>query len=80
MFLNSLDLIQHFFFFQRVKTKTSAKYGLEAQPRLVDIIAAVPPQYRRALVPKLKAKPIRTASGVSSSQTGAHHADLGSAL
>lgn len=48
----------------RVKTKTSAKYGLEAQPRLVDIIAAVPPQYRRALVPKLKAKPIRTASGV----------------
>lgn len=50
--------------FDRVKTKTSAKYGLEAQPRLVDIIAAVPPQYRRALVPKLKAKPIRTASGV----------------
>uniref|UniRef100_H2S4G6 Elongator complex protein 3 n=1 Tax=Takifugu rubripes TaxID=31033 RepID=H2S4G6_TAKRU len=48
----------------RVKTKTSAKYGLQAQPRLVDIIAAVPPQYRRALVPKLKAKPIRTASGV----------------
>uniref|UniRef100_A0A3B5B0K9 Elongator complex protein 3 n=1 Tax=Stegastes partitus TaxID=144197 RepID=A0A3B5B0K9_9TELE len=48
----------------KVKTKTSAKYGLEAQPRLVDIIAAVPPQYRRALVPKLKAKPIRTASGV----------------
>lgn len=53
-----------FLFLRRVKTKTSAKYGLEAQPRLVDIIAAVPPQYRRALVPKLKAKPIRTASGV----------------
>eukprot|EP00066_Takifugu_rubripes_P006548 XP_003971421.1 PREDICTED: elongator complex protein 3 [Takifugu rubripes] len=49
----------------RVKTKTSAKYGLQAQPRLVDIIAAVPPQYRRALVPKLKAKPIRTASGIA---------------
>lgn len=49
----------------KVKTKTSAKYGLEAQPRLVDIIAAVPPQYRRALVPKLKAKPIRTASGIA---------------
>lgn len=48
----------------RVKTKCSAKYGLSAQPRLVDIIAAVPPHYRRALVPKLKAKPIRTASGV----------------
>uniref|UniRef100_A0A8C0J6Y9 Elongator complex protein 3 n=1 Tax=Chelonoidis abingdonii TaxID=106734 RepID=A0A8C0J6Y9_CHEAB len=50
----------------RVKTKTSAKYGLSAQPRLVDIIAAVPPQYRKVLVPKLKAKPIRTASGVNS--------------
>lgn len=51
----------------RVKTKTAAKYGLSAQPRLVDIIAAVPPQYRKVLVPKLKAKPIRTASGVSTS-------------
>ncbi|XP_060947008.1 elongator complex protein 3 [Limanda limanda] len=49
----------------KVKTKTSAKYGLESQPRLVDIIAAVPQQYRRALVPKLKAKPIRTASGIA---------------
>ncbi|KAM9779613.1 elongator complex protein 3 [Syngnathus typhle] len=49
----------------KLKTKTSAKYGLEAQPRLVDIIAAVPPQHRRALVPKLKAKPIRTASGIA---------------
>lgn len=51
----------------RVKTRTAAKYGLSAQPRLVDIIAAVPPQYRKVLVPKLKAKPIRTASGVSDS-------------
>ncbi|XP_049612775.1 elongator complex protein 3 [Syngnathus scovelli] len=49
----------------KLKTKTAAKYGLEAQPRLVDIIAAVPPQHRRALVPKLKAKPIRTASGIA---------------
>ncbi|XP_065586573.1 elongator complex protein 3 [Cyrtonyx montezumae] len=49
----------------KLKTKTSAKYGLSAQPRLVDIIAAVPPQHRKALVPKLKAKPIRTASGIA---------------
>lgn len=62
--------------FKRVKTKTSAKYGLEAQPRLVDIIAAVPPQYRRVLVPKLKAKPIRTASGVRSLQVSVWHSDL----
>ncbi|XP_064507239.1 elongator complex protein 3 [Pseudopipra pipra] len=49
----------------KLKTRTSAKYGLAAQPRLVEIIAAVPPQYRRVLVPKLKAKPIRTASGIA---------------
>ncbi|XP_072263323.1 elongator complex protein 3 [Pyxicephalus adspersus] len=49
----------------KLKTKTSAKYGLSAQPRLVDIIAAVPPQHRKILVPKLKAKPIRTASGIA---------------
>ncbi|KAM6464973.1 elongator complex protein 3 [Python bivittatus] len=49
----------------KIKTKTAAKYGLSAQPRLVDIIAAVPPQYRKVLVPKLKAKPIRTASGIA---------------
>ncbi|XP_078069551.1 elongator complex protein 3 isoform X1 [Mustelus asterias] len=49
----------------KVKTKTSSKYGLTSQPRLVDIIAAVPPQYRKVLVPKLKAKPIRTASGIA---------------
>ncbi|XP_005528864.1 PREDICTED: elongator complex protein 3 [Pseudopodoces humilis] len=49
----------------KLKTKTSAKYGLPAQPRLVDIIAAVPPQFRKVLLPKLKAKPIRTASGIA---------------
>lgn len=48
-----------------IKTRISSKYGLDSQPRLVDIIAAVPPQHRKILVPKLKAKPIRTASGVS---------------
>lgn len=48
-----------------MKTKTAAKYGLSSQPRLVDIIAAVPPHYRKILIPKLKAKPVRTASGVS---------------
>ncbi|NXN99965.1 ELP3 protein, partial [Rhinopomastus cyanomelas] len=49
----------------KLKTKTAAKYGLSGQPRLVDIIAAVPPPYHRVLVPKLKAKPIRTASGIA---------------
>lgn len=49
----------------KIKTRISSKYGLESQPRLVDIIAAVPSQHRKILIPKLKAKPIRTASGVS---------------
>ncbi|ELR61948.1 hypothetical protein M91_00251 [Bos mutus] len=49
----------------KVKTRTAAKYGLLAQPRLVDIIAAVLPQYWKVLVPELKAKPIRTASGIA---------------
>lgn len=49
----------------KLKTRISAKYGLNSSPRLVDIIAAVPSDVRNILVPKLKAKPIRTASGVS---------------
>lgn len=48
-----------------LKTRISSKYGLGTSPRLVDIIAAVPINYRKTLVPKLLAKPIRTASGVS---------------
>lgn len=48
-----------------VKTRIASKYGLESSPRLVDIIAAVPIDYKKVLVPKLLAKPIRTASGVS---------------
>lgn len=49
----------------RLKCNISSKYGLPSQPRLVDIIAAVPQQYKKVLIPKLKAKPIRTASGIA---------------
>lgn len=49
----------------RLKTKIASKYGLETSPRLVDIIAAVPHEAKKILLPKLKAKPVRTASGVS---------------
>jgi hypothetical protein len=34
-------------------------------PRLTDIIAAVPAQHKKALLPKLKCKPVRTASGIA---------------
>ena len=49
----------------KTKSQISSKYGLSSTPKLVDIIAAVPLELRKTLVPKLKAKPIRTASGVS---------------
>ena len=42
----------------------SKKYGYGGVPRLVDIISAIPDDYKKALLPKLKARPIRTASGV----------------
>lgn len=48
----------------KLKHRVSSKYGLESSPRLTDIIAAVPIEHRKALVPKLRAKPVRTASGV----------------
>lgn len=48
----------------RLKARISSKYGLESSPRLVDIIAAVPQDAKKILLPKLRAKPIRTASGV----------------
>ncbi|CAG9825489.1 unnamed protein product [Phaedon cochleariae] len=48
-----------------LKHRVSSKYGLETSPRLVDIIAAVPIDYKKILVPKLLAKPIRTASGIA---------------
>lgn len=48
-----------------IRAKTSKKYGFGGVPRLVDIISAIPDEYKKALLPKLKARPIRTASGVS---------------
>lgn len=49
----------------KLKSQISSKYGLKSSPRLVDIISAVPNEAKKLLYPKLKAKPVRTASGVS---------------
>jgi elongator complex protein 3 len=49
----------------QIKTQVSARYGLSDQPKTVDIIAAIPENYKEALLPILKTKPVRTASGVS---------------
>ncbi|KAH3902218.1 Elongator complex protein 3 [Saccharomycodes ludwigii] len=43
----------------------SKKYKLKQQPRLTDIINSIPDQYKKYLLPKLKAKPVRTASGIA---------------
>ncbi|XP_065898922.1 elongator complex protein 3 [Dysidea avara] len=49
----------------KLKSQVASKYSISSQPRLVDIIAAVPQEYKKVLLPKLKAKPIRTASGIA---------------
>ena len=47
-----------------LRAKMSKKYGFGGVPRLVDIISAIPDEYKKALLPKLRARPIRTASEV----------------
>lgn len=49
----------------KLKTRVSSKYGMSRQPKLVDIIAGVPQEYKKILLPKLRAKPVRTASGIA---------------
>lgn len=49
----------------KVKSEVSRKHRLANQPTLVDIIAAVPEGYRERLIPYLKVKPVRTASGIA---------------
>lgn len=41
------------------------RYKLKQQPRLTDIILSIPDQYKKYLLPKLKAKPVRTALGIA---------------
>jgi len=48
-----------------IRAKISKKFGFGGVPRLVDIISAIPDEYKKVLLPKLKARPIRTASGIA---------------
>ena len=48
-----------------LKSQASRKYGLAKPPKLVEIIAAVPEEQKKSLLPRLKAKPVRTASGIA---------------
>eukprot|EP01088_Endostelium_zonatum_P016036 TRINITY_DN4163_c0_g1_i1.p1 TRINITY_DN4163_c0_g1~~TRINITY_DN4163_c0_g1_i1.p1 ORF type:complete len:580 (-),score=127.60 TRINITY_DN4163_c0_g1_i1:91-1830(-) len=49
----------------KLKTKYASLNGLSDQPKTVDIISAIPEQYKKQLVPYLKTKPVRTASGIA---------------
>ena len=47
------------------RAAAAKKYGLSRAPKLVELIAAVPDAHRKDVVPQLRAKPVRTASGVA---------------
>jgi elongator complex protein 3 len=48
-----------------LKSTACRKYGLSRAPKLVEMIAALPDSDRESLLPKLRAKPVRTASGIA---------------
>lgn len=48
-----------------IKTAAAKRHALADYPKLVDILAAVPPSHRSCLTPLLRAKPVRTASGIA---------------
>ncbi len=48
-----------------LKQRVASKHKMRNTPRLVDIIAAIPEQHKADLLPRLRAKPIRTASGIA---------------
>lgn len=48
-----------------VITAAAKRHRVSEYPKQVDILAAVPPSHRNALAPILKAKPVRTASGIA---------------
>jgi elongator complex protein 3 len=49
----------------KMRQVMAAKYGLSSHPKLMELIAAIPEDYREKLTPFLRAKPVRTASGVA---------------
>ena len=50
---------------RKIKNTIAARVGINRSPKLVDIIAAVPEEWKKRLLPILTAKPIRSASGIS---------------
>lgn len=50
---------------RKIIQKFSAKHKLSSQPKNLDMISIIPQNYRKKLLPILKAKPVRTASGIA---------------
>jgi elongator complex protein 3 len=49
----------------KIKSEIAAKNRLSKIPKAMDLISAVPESYKSKLLPILKAKPVRTASGIA---------------
>ena len=49
----------------QIRSQVAKKHYLKTQPPLTAIIAAVPEHYKKYILPKLIAKPIRTSSGIA---------------
>ncbi len=49
----------------RVKADSAKKFKLQGIPRLSDVLKAIPISHKQQLIPFLKSKPVRTASGVA---------------
>ena len=49
----------------KLKSDAAKKYRLQGIPRLSDILSSLPPSHKTQLLPFLKTKPVRTASGVA---------------
>lgn len=49
----------------KLKAEAAKKYKIQGIPRLSDILQSIPISHRNKLLPYLKSKPVRTASGVA---------------
>lgn len=49
----------------KIKSEAAHRNKMSKVPKIVDIISAIPENYKNKLMPYLKAKPVRTASGIA---------------
>ena len=49
----------------KIRNEISAKYHLSTVAKVSDLIAAIPDDYKSVLLPLLRMKPVRTASGIA---------------